>query len=291
MKFLPALILILALSSLSVHDGQAQDLRQMPGIANAHRSANIAAVVDQQLFEVHVSEGEMVRKGQLLATLEYSVSRAEYEAAKAIAEDQSSVYVAQMDVHEAKDRLERFEFALQTRASNQMEVRQAKIRLEKTKAILNQQKARLTQAQKTAETAKARMEAYHIRAPFDGQITRQFVTVGNLVKSGQPVFSIVDTSKLRVEMNLPLELFGAVENGDTLDLVSDVPHPTHLQAKLQFVSPTINPGSQSFRCLFEIPNNKRQYPAGIPVTISATEVNRLVQKTRPANRSIQLSSN
>jgi len=98
---------------------------QMPGLALAEQTANVSAVVSERLLEMHVKEGQRVRKGQLLATLNFAIQRAEFEAAKAIAEDTSGVKIAMVDVKEAESRLQRFRRALISGAGNQMELTNA----------------------------------------------------------------------------------------------------------------------------------------------------------------------
>ena len=84
--------IVLGLACVVSANGQ-MEMRQMPGLAMADQTADIAAVVNQRLTTVHVAEGERVTKGQLLATLEYALGKAEYQAAKAIADDLSLIHI------------------------------------------------------------------------------------------------------------------------------------------------------------------------------------------------------
>ena len=267
--------IVLGLACVVSANGQMQ-LRQMPGLALADQTADVAAVVNQRLVTVHVAEGERVTKGQLLATLEYSLGKAEYQAAKAIADDRSAINIALIDAAEAQSRLMRFQAALETGASNEMEVREAEGAHKKAMALVDRERSQLVRAQKAAETAAAQLESYIIRAPFSGIITEQHVSIGNMVELGRPIFSIVAADSLKVELNLPLQLFGKLKDGEVYEMAAGVPVSKSIKAKLKFVSPVIDSASQSFRCVFTIDNKETSLPAGFPVKLSEEQIEKLL---------------
>lgn len=249
---------------------------QMPGLALAEQTADVSTVVSQRLVELHVKEGQRVKKGQLLATLEYTIMQAEYEAAKAIANDRSGIAVATVDVQETQSRLARFQRALSTGAGNQMELTIAENEYTKARSILEQQKSQLIRAQKAAETAHAKLESYRVRAPFDGMVTEQHVSVGNIVESGKPILTVVGPKRLRIELNLSLDLFGKMKKGEFYEMQAGAPVSGPVQAKLKFVSPMIDSASQSFRCVFEIDNSSFTLPAGFPIQLSPGQLAKLL---------------
>jgi len=257
-------------------EGGYQNVRQLTGLAIAEKVADVSTTVSQRLIEIHVKEGDRVKRGQLLATLESSVSRAEFEAANAIATDTSNVNVALIDAREANFRFARFQQAYTSGASNQMELELAENELKKALARYKREKSNLVTAQKTAETAAARQEAYFIRTPFDGVVTEQHVQIGNLVNNGDTIFTVVAASKLRAELYLPIELFGKLQTGETYTMNAGAPVARDLDAKLKFISPTIDPASQTFRCVFEIDNSAAGLPAGFSVRLADPQVRNLM---------------
>ena len=269
--------IVLGLACVVSAHGQ-MEIRQMPGLAMASQTADIAAVVNQRLVTVHVAEGERVTKGQLLATLEYALGKAEYQAAKAIADDQSAMNIALIDAADAESRLQRFRAALETGASNEMELLQAEGEYKKAQALVDRERSQMVRAQKAAETAAAQLNAYIIRAPFSGIITEQHVSVGNMVETGHPIFSVVAADALKVELNLPLQLFGKLEAGQEYEMSGGVPVSKAVTAKLKFVSPVIDSASQSFRCVFMIDNKEAGLPAGFPIQLSDEQVKKLMPK-------------
>jgi len=269
--------IVLGLACVVSANGQ-MEIRQMPGLAMAEKTADIAAVVPQRLVTVHVSEGERVTKGQLLGTLEYALGKAEYQAAKAIADDQSAMNIALIDAADAESRLQRFRAAMETGASNEMEMLEAEGEHKKALALVDRERSQLVRAQKAAETAAAQLDAYIIRAPFSGVVTEQHVSVGNMVETGHPIFSVVAADTLKVELNLPLQLFGKLEAGQEYQMSGGVPVSKVVTAKLKFVSPVIDSASQSFRCVFTIDNREQGLPAGFPIQLSEKQIKKLTAK-------------
>ena len=269
--------IVLGLACVVSANGQ-MEMRQMPGLAMADQTADIAAVVNQRLTTVHVAEGERVTKGQLLATLEYALGKAEYQAAKAIADDRSAINIALIDAAEAESRLQRFRAELETGAGNEMELQEAEGAHQKAIALVERERSQLVRAQKAAETAAAQLDAYIIRAPFSGIITEQHVSIGNMVELGRPIFSIVAADALKVELNLPLALFGKLKGGEIYEMAAGAPVSKDIKAKLKFVSPVIDSASQSFRCVFTIDNKEAELPAGFPVKLSEEQVKKLLPK-------------
>ena len=269
--------IVLGLACAVSANGQ-MELRQMPGLAMAAQTADVAAVVNQRLVTVHVAEGERVTKGQLLGTLEYTLGKAEYEAAKAIADDRSAMNIALIDAAEAESRLERFRSALESGASNEMELREAEGNYQRAQALVDRERSQMVRAQKAAETAAAQVNAYIIRAPFSGVVTEQHVSVGNMVETGHPIFSVVAADTLKIELNLPLQLFGSLKAGQEYEMSGGVPVSKVVTAKLKFVSPVIDSASQSFRAVFMIDNKKMGLPAGFPIQLSDEQVEKLMPK-------------
>ena len=278
------IILATVFVAILVTPGVSQDEQpwlkeqQIPGLAMASKTADIATVVSQQLTSIRVKEGDTVTKGQLLATLESSVVLAEYEAAKAIANDRSGVEVAMIDVQETKGKMQRMQGAFSSGATNALEIEKSRNEYTKALAILEQQKSLLVRAAKTAQTAKAQVEGFMIRAPFDGIVVEQHFSVGNFVRSGDPVFSVVAPAKLRAELNLPLSLFGKLKAGETIELTGGAPVSDLVEGQLKFVSPGIDSASQTFRCVFMIDNHDHRLPAGFPIQLGDEQLTEIATR-------------
>ncbi len=244
----------------------------LPGVVTAKQTADLTPGTTQNLVEIFVEEGETVKQGQILAKLDARMAEAEYKAAKVVAEGGANVQLAEIELTEAQTKAQRMQIALTRNAGTQLEVEVAQNAVRKAEANLQLAKDLLEQAWQTAETAKQRLELYYIRAPFDGQITRVNVRIGNRVDPTQTVMQIISSSELMAELHLPLQLYGRFQVGDTHQLTGGMPVENPVTARLTHVSSVVDTATQTFRVRFEIDNSDAKLPVGFPVTLKEQDL-------------------
>jgi len=84
-----------------------------------------------------------------------------------------------------------------------------------------------------------------VQAPFDGTVTRKFLDTGDLASPGRVLFSIEDSSLLRLEIHVAESLASKVSLGDTFRVRVDGA-AADLQGKVGEISPAADPGSRTF---------------------------------------------
>lgn len=119
-------------------------------------------------------------------------------------------------------------------------------------------KAELDRADAAARAAKARVDAAEaallraeeqlgytvIRAPYAGIVTRRHIEVGEMANPGTPLISGISLDELRVSMEVPQRLMGAVRAARRVQLIAD---GARLDAGELLFFPYADPASGSFR--------------------------------------------
>ena len=147
-----------------------------------------------------VELGQVVRKGELLATLDNpELGPAQRAAAAALQESMTRRDQARRD-------LARLESLSESGAVGEDSVEQKRAELEALEAALDAAEANL------AATGE-RLEDASLLAPFDGVVYSLNAEPGEFVASGQPVLSIGGTSRLELEVMLPASLASRVVLG------------------------------------------------------------------------------
>jgi RND family efflux transporter MFP subunit len=147
-----------------------------------------------------VELGQVVRKGELLATLDNpELGPAQRAAAAALQESMTRRDQARRD-------LARLESLSESGAVGEDSVEQKRAELEALEAALDAAEANL------AATGE-RLEDASLLAPFDGVIYSLNAEPGEFVAGGQPVLSIGGTSRLELEVLLPASLASRVALG------------------------------------------------------------------------------
>ena len=155
-------------------------------VAYPGAEVTIGADAVGRLLRVNVEEGDLVRKGQILAEIDASDLVASLDEARARLEEATAErHLAQLNADRkvklfAEGVLPAFD---RDAASRDLEITQA--RIETAAASIRRLEATI---------AKTRMIA-----PISGTVTSRLVNAGQMVDRGDPAFSVADLDRLRVE--------------------------------------------------------------------------------------------
>ncbi|MFO1037895.1 MAG: efflux RND transporter periplasmic adaptor subunit [Geminicoccaceae bacterium] len=148
------------------------DYLYFTGNTDAIQTVTLVARVQGFLEKQHFQDGQSVKKGDLLFTIQRDTYKAQLDAANA----QVAVVQAQLD--HAQTEYTRYLGLAKRGAAPQTDVDQWQSQLE-------QAKANLLAAQAQVELAQLNYGYTLVTAPFDGRMGRRFVDPGNLVGAGE----------------------------------------------------------------------------------------------------------
>jgi membrane fusion protein, multidrug efflux system len=181
----PPLVTVAAPIRAEVHD-----VMQFDGTVSAYETVNLVARVPGFLQAAPFTEGEAVKKGQLLFVIEPSTYQ-----------QQVKLYQAQVD--QARAEAERQQKLLEENAISQSSVESAA--------------STLKQAEANLELAKINLGYTQVRAPYDGVIGQRLVDLGNYV-GASPGTTLATLVKLR-----PIYVLFSVNEHDLLQLRARMP--------------------------------------------------------------------
>jgi HlyD family secretion protein len=171
-------------------------------VAYPGAEVQVAAERGGRLGRVLVTEGEAVRKGQLLAELESDELRASLQAARArVAEAEAEVRLGEQSL-ERKRRLTEEKIA-------------AAHDLDEAQRDLDTARARRLTALAEVTLIEAQLRKTRILSPIAGIVTSRVVDAGETLETGQAVATVADLSRLRVE--------GEADEADAADLALGAP--------------------------------------------------------------------
>jgi RND family efflux transporter MFP subunit len=155
-----------------------------------------------------VKEGQFVSKGQLLARIEYATHEADLRSAEANLQKLST----------DKERYQRLV------ASGGV-----------TQAQLDEVNLAYVNAESRVVSAKKRLADSYIRAPFAGYVNKRFVEEGAYLNAAKEVFEIVETSRLKMAVNVSESQVLSVSQADRITVQADVYPGTEYKATLNFI--------------------------------------------------------
>ncbi|MCP3980039.1 MAG: efflux RND transporter periplasmic adaptor subunit [bacterium] len=232
-------ILLVLPALLLVFGSGADAAEKFQCLVEPYSEVEISSGVPGILDEVTVDRGDFVEEGQMLARLRSDVEQAAYDVAKARAEfaarraaRNEELYLKQMiSIHE-KDELET-EAALLL-----LEVREAEERLKRRT----------------------------ISSPLRGVVVKRHFSPGEFVQE-DPVLELARIDPLRVEVALPVRLYGKVRVGMTGRVTWEVPLGKPREAKVTVVDPVVDAASGTIGVRLELPNPTLSLPAGTKCSV------------------------
>jgi multidrug efflux system membrane fusion protein len=242
---------------------EGAEVRGDDRVRGAARLVGLFATPQGPFFAAAALFPGQLQAGELL----FVVDPRPYQAQLDQAEGQVTRYEAQLDL--ARTTYARFKGLYATEAGAV------------SKQALDQYKAQVAEAEATLKAARAGLEVYklnldfcRVTSPIDGQVSRYYLTLGNLVNQDQTLlttvvsldpmyayFDVDEATLLRVQKGINEGTIKPPEDGEIpvqMALQGEAGYPH--SGKINFVNNQVNPttGSISFRGVFE----NRKSPKG-----------------------------
>ncbi|MGO4391003.1 efflux RND transporter periplasmic adaptor subunit [Variovorax sp. M-6] len=192
-----------------------------------------------KLAEVRVNVGDVVKKGQVLATFSAESVQADVAQAKA------SLAEARATAADATGTAARARTLQATGAMSQQQINQyqtaeqtAKARVEAAEAVLAAQQVRGRNTQ--------------VLAPDDGVISARTATVGSVVSAGTELFRMVRQGRLEWRAEVTSSELGRIAVGTPAVITSA--SGAQVSGKVRSVAPTVDPQTRAALVYVDIPN-------------------------------------
>lgn len=202
---------------------------EVNGSVEALEQANLSPEQGGQIKKLLVKEGDAVKAGQTLATLNTSVISRNVEELESAMELARTTYERQAKLWEQQ-------------IGSEMQYLQAKNQVESL--------------EKKKQTLNAQLTMSTISAPFDGVIDAVHQKEGELAAPGMPIVTLVNLSQLKVKADVSENYARAVKQGQ----MAEVRFPSFgmsMKAPISNVGSIINPSNRSFSVEVRINNADR----------------------------------
>ena len=204
------------------------------GKTEASRTVSLKAETAGRIIAIKAQKGERIKKGDVIVQL------AADDRPDRLAEAKAKLHQRQIQYQAAKE--------LSARNFR------SKIKLAGTQAQLESAKA---------EVAKAKLDLNRtvIRASFDGVLEQRPIEIGDFVKVGNPVATIVDLSPILVVANIPEAQIGYVRSGQSAK--ARLLDGRIIKGKVRFVSAEALSTTRTFKVEMETANIDHSIVAGL----------------------------
>ncbi len=210
---------------------KAEEIKSGPALSGSlspETQATVRSEVSGAVLQTYVEAGSPVRQGQELARIDDSGIRDAYLSAK------SAVTTADNTVQIAEREAGRAEALAKAGAIADRQRDQARNQLIGAQAQAADARARLANAQK-------QLEKTVIRAPFSGIVSARMINAGDFAAPGNPAYTIINPSTMRLEASVPAEALSAVRLGAPVEFTVNGYAARRFAGRISSINPVADP--------------------------------------------------
>lgn len=212
------------------------DDTQAVGSLRSRRGVVLRPEVSGRITQLNFTDGQRVKKGQLLVQFDDQLQRAQVQ------QSQAELSIAQAN-----------------QKRNQELVSQNFV----SQRSLDESSANLQVAEAKLSLAKATAARLKIIAPFDAIVGIRLVNVGDYLKDGADIVNIEDIDAIYVDFRLPERFQNKVRRGQTALLDMDALPGRRYTAELQAIDPLIDANGRSIGIRGCVDNRQLQLRPGM----------------------------
>ena len=226
------------------------------GTVRAAQSSQLSSQIVATITAMRATEGQHVRKGDVLVVLDDAHQQAGLERATAgVNAARQDIAASEADYNLANSTLTRYQTLFERKSVSPHEFDQVQARAKAAAAHRDQAQAGLKQATAAEAQARSALGYTRIRAPFDGVIAEKRADPGVLAAPGVPLLTIEDTRRFRMEVTVNEHDITQIRLGAPASVVVDA--LGEFPGKIVQIVPAADPASRSFLVKVELPADAR----------------------------------
>jgi membrane fusion protein (multidrug efflux system) len=183
---------------------------------------NVSAKMLGRITSLNFDEGDTVKPGQVIVTLDSTDLIAQRdEAAASLSSARESINLAQVNLDKAQEDFNRAEAQYKSNIIPKEQFDNARHALSAAKAQFVIAKSLIKTSAARLHVIKTQLENTVIISPMNGVIGKRWVLQGDIVQPGQPIFTMFDLKNVWVTADLEETKLGSIKNGDKVEISVD----------------------------------------------------------------------
>jgi RND family efflux transporter MFP subunit len=242
--------------------GAPSDAADLDCLIEPHVVVQVTPSVDGLLEQVAVDRGDLVERGQLVATLESSQEKATVLLAAARARIESPLKSSQARLEFGERRLARTLDLFQKELIPLREMDEAETAKVLAEIAVLEAGENRRIAELELERATAALQLRSVASPVTGVVMERFLSAGEYVKQ-TPILKIAQIDPLRVEVIAPVALLGRLAPGMEAVVMPEAPAGGTYRARVKVVDRVVDAASGTFGIRLELPNPGYKLAGGL----------------------------
>lgn len=232
---------------------------EVQGDVEAEKNISLNAEANGVIRKLNVSDGDKVRKGQVIAIIDAELINDNIREVEASLELAEFVYEKQKKLYEEG-------------VSSELQFKEAKnnkVSLEKKLASLRTQKSKTV-----------------LKAPFSGKVDEVFVKQGEMTSPQMPLLRLVNNDEVKITAEISEQHLTSVGVGVPVELQFPVLNDTVIKKQITNKGNYINPTNRTFKVQTIVKDNELLLPNMVSI-VRVTDVNKPNAKIVPITAVLQ----
>jgi membrane fusion protein, multidrug efflux system len=227
-------------------------------------SIEIKPEVGGRLVSVYFQEGDLVRKGQLIAEIDPINYQLAYDqAAAALSVAQAGLERAKVSEEHAETEKMRADNLWRSGGITQKDQQAAITGLKDAASQIRLAEAQCAQARAALAISEKSLKDCKIIAQADGHVQKRFFDKGSLLTAGAPLYTLVDNSRLELESAVPSYQLAAIHLGQKAVFQTPTWGDRSFEGIVSAINPTVEAENRSIKVIVRIDNQSGALRAGM----------------------------
>lgn len=262
LRFIPIWLLILSLVSPGAAPAQDTSSVELDGFIDPYLVVNVGTGVSGVIDSIEVDRGDIVKKGQILASLDTRVEKTTVDLIREKATMEATTDLARARVEFATREQERRKELFDKGIIPDYEMDEAQTNLVIAQKELQEIEESKQIAGLELRQAEAVLARRVILSPINGVVVERYLAPGELA-SDKPLFQLAQLHPLNVEVIAPVSMLGSIREGRKVQVIPEEPLGKTYVGKVKIVDRVVDAASGTFGIRIELSNRDLKLPAGL----------------------------
>jgi len=233
------------------------------GTVHSRETAVISAQVMGRIQQILVREGDSVRAGQALVTLDDAALRSQVvQAQSGVKAAEHAQATAQSNAALATSTLDRYKQLESQKSVSPQEMDEVSRRAEAAAARLDEVRAQAEVARAQESGARTMLGYAHLVSPFAGVVTARMVDPGTMAAPGAALLHVDQAAALQLQVAIDESAIGAIHKGMKVQVALDAGAKasgaaSSLAGTVAEIVPVADPSSHSFLVKIDLPSSNQ----------------------------------
>ncbi len=220
--------------------------------------------VGGRLTAVYFTEGDLVRRNQLLAEIDPINYRLAYDQAEATLKvAQAGLERAKVSADHAKTEMERADNLLRSGGITEKDHQAALTGIKDAESQVKLTEAQCGQAQAALAIAEKALKDCKIYSPIEGHVQKRYFDKGSLLSPGVPLYTLVDNNQLELECVVPSYQLAGLKPGQQATFQTPTYGERIFGGVVSAINPEIESENRSVKVKLKISNPRGELRSGM----------------------------